>query len=584
MPQQKSTKHRTSIRKRLIKSNSVVIILTVILIEALLTLILVRSLVQDSQASNSELVKTMSNSFDDTYLSFKWTIDSITMDDTFQSVLSGRSGVTYENGEDNAILSSIISDASLLCEEMEKVCLYDANGNQKVILNRIRSSTQDVSYPTLDADWFDESGRVSSHVLDGKLVFTRIIYDKSNWEKLGYILCVYQQSGLAKRINTVVPTSNRFVVVLDSSGQTVVHNYPDELLVNDIVGYITQSQPHYIQNVLRLPGIGPVLAAQHYSSRTGWRTVSMISLYDVLYTYIDSFLAIALLGIFSMLLCFFVQRSLARRIVKPLEEITRSVMQAKSGDYSIRVQTDTNDEIATLAEAYNHLLEKTDVLVNQILKSKLAYQEAQLEALQSQINPHLLFNTFECLNWLAAYGRQDDIRRVTAALSKLMKAMLSNQRMITLSEELELTRNFLLIYEILLEGKMTASIECHTSAIQMEIPKLTIQPLVENAVIHGIKPNGGGCVSVVVTDDSGGTTIYITDDGVGMKQEQVTAINEYASGSVSSTPTGMHVGMKNVIDRLRLIYGTDTTLQISSTRELGTFVCLTIPHSAETKQ
>lgn len=584
MPQQKSTKHRTSIRKRLIKSNSVVIILTVILIEALLTLILVRSLVQDSQASNSELVKTMSNSFDDTYLSFKWTIDSITMDDTFQSVLSGRSGVTYENGEDNAILSSIISDASLLCEEMEKVCLYDANGNQKVILNRIRSRTQDVSYPTLDADWFDESGRVSSHVLDGKLVFTRIIYDKSNWEKLGYILCVYQQSGLAKRINTVVPTSNRFVVVLDSSGQTVVHNYPDELLVNDIVGYITQSQPHYIQNVLRLPGIGPVLAAQHYSSRTGWRTVSMISLYDVLYTYIDSFLAIALLGIFSMLLCFFVQRSLARRIVKPLEEITRSVMQAKSGDYSIRVQTDTNDEIATLAEAYNHLLEKTDVLVNQILKSKLAYQEAQLEALQSQINPHLLFNTFECLNWLAAYGRQDDIRRVTAALSKLMKAMLSNQRMITLSEELELTRNFLLIYEILLEGKMTASIECHTSAIQMEIPKLTIQPLVENAVIHGIKPNGGGCVSVVVTDDSGGTTIYITDDGVGMKQEQVTAINEYASGSVSSTPTGMHVGMKNVIDRLRLIYGTDTTLQISSTRELGTFVCLTIPHSAETKQ
>lgn len=584
MTSEKLLRHRTSIRKRMIRSNSIVIILTVILIEALLTLILVRSLLQDSQTSNSELVKTMSNSFDDTYLSFKWTIDSITMDDTFQEVLSGRNGVVYENGEDNAILSSIVSEASLLCEEMEKVCLYDAEGNQKVILNRIRSSTQDVSYPVLEAEWFDESGRVISHVLDGKLVFTRIIYDKSSWQKLGYILCVYKQSGLAKRINTVVPTSNRFVFVLDSCGQIVVHNYPDEVLADDIAGYINSTQTNSMQSIFQVPGIGPVLMAQHYSTQTGWRTVSMISLHDVLYTYIDSFLAIALLGILSVLLCFFVQWSLARRIVKPLEEITRSVVQAKSGDYSIRVHTDTNDEIATLAEAYNHLLEKTDVLVNQILKGRLAYQEAQLEALQSQINPHLLFNTFECLNWLAAYGRQDDIRRVTAALSKLMKAMLSSQRMITLSEELELTRNFLLIYEILLGGKMTTSIECHTSASNMEIPKLTIQPLVENAVIHGIKPNGGGSVSVVVTDEPAGTTIYITDDGVGMKQEQVIAINAYASGSAPSTPAGMHVGMKNVIDRLRLIYGTDIIVHVTSTRELGTFVCLTIPHSAEAKQ
>lgn len=574
-------KKAKTIRGHLIAGNLVVIVLAIISIEISLTAILVRSLIADSAEGNAELVRTMSNSFDDMWNAFKWTINSITMDETFQKVLAGADGVQYENGEDNAILLSIMSDASLYCDEMDKVCVYDADGVQKVILNRVRSGGTFDLYPEPHTDWFDESGKITTHMMDGSLVFSRIIYDRSSFRRIGYILCVYNQSALEKRINTVTPSSSRFVAVIDASGDVVAHNYPDQGFLSTVVESLDTGGTQ-TTSAFWMDGLGMVLATQRGSSITGWRTISVISLSEVLYAYIDTFIIIAALGVFAILLCFAVQYSQAKRITKPLSAIVNSITQAESGNYSDCVSADTGDEIEVLAEAYNGLMRKTDTLVNKVLKGEIAYRSAQLEALQSQINPHLLFNTLECINWLAENERKEDVRAVTTAFSRLMKAMMSKPHNTTLAQELELTENFLMIYKILLGNSFSYSIQAEDVPLDMMLPQLTIQPIVENAVLHGVKAQGGGTVSVIAAETPEGIMISVLDDGVGIDEQRLRAINAFACGQADEQQKKLvGIGLSNVVDRLRLLYRGQACVEVSSSSDWGTMVRIVLPEQQE---
>lgn len=574
-------KKAKTIRGHLIAGNLVVIVLAIISIEISLTAILVRSLIADSAEGNAELVRTMSNSFDDMWNAFKWTINSITMDETFQKVLAGADGVQYENGEDNAILLSIMSDASLYCDEMDKVCVYDADGVQKVILNRIRSGGTFDLYPELHTDWFDESGKITTHMMDGSLVFSRIIYDRSSFRRIGYILCVYNQSALEKRINTVTPSSSRFVAVIDASGDVVAHNYPDQGFLSTVVESL-DTDGTQTTSAFWMDGLGMVLATQRGSSITGWRTISVISLSEVLYAYVDTFIIIAALGVFAILLCFAVQYSQAKRITKPLSAIVNSITQAESGNYSDCVSADTGDEIEVLAEAYNGLMRKTDTLVNKVLKGEIAYRNAQLEALQSQINPHLLFNTLECINWLAENERKEDVRAVTTAFSRLMKAMMSKPHNTTLAQELELTENFLMIYKILLGNSFSYSIQAEDVPLDTMLPQLTIQPIVENAVLHGVKVQGGGTVNVIAAETPEGVMISVLDDGAGIDEQRLRAINAYACGQADEQQKKLvGIGLSNVVDRLRLLYRGQACVEVSSSSDWGTMVRIILPARQE---
>ena len=274
---------------------------------------------------------------------------------------------------------------------------------------------------------------------------------------------------------------------------------------------------------------------------------------------------------------------LARRITQPLDDIVKSIVDANIGDYSNKVSVNTGDEMEVLASTYNNLIKQTDTLVNQVLKGEIEYRNAQIQALQSQINPHLLFNTLECINWLAEYGRKDDIRQVTTSFSKIMKAMMSGPQMVTLGQELELVRDFLVIYKIFLMDKLEYVIDVPTDLLELPVPRLMIQPLVENAVVHGIKESiNGGNINIIAASTVEGITISIIDDGAGMKEDCVKAVNDYFAGTASQEQKDMiGVGFKNVIDRIHLIYGSKAKLYLSSSPDWGTIIQLDITEEDE---
>ena len=573
----KNEKKKKRFRDRMIMDNLIIIIMAIVLIELCLTAILVNSLIEDNRKSNYELVQTMSNSFDDMWNSFKWTINSITMEESFQEALDGDRGIIYEYGEDKLILGTVVTDASLYSDELDKVYIYDKYGESKVKFNRINQGERFDYFPELAVDKLDSTGKITTYVEDGRLTFARIIYSLQGFEKIGYISCIYDESALTKRINTVVPSNNRFVMVLDHNGDIITHNHTNtsDVMVN--FGNLSARIEEQAE-LFMAPDMGMVLVSIHESSITRWSTVSVIALKDILIAYKDAFLVIGVVGVLAAILCFLVQLSLVKRITRPLDEMVHSIALANEGNYTDMVSTDTDYELSVLAQTYNHLMRRTDILVNQVLKGEIAYKEAQMVALQAQVNPHLLFNTLECINWLSEYGRKDDIRTVTTAFSKLMKGLLSKQQMVSLGQELELTESFLRIYKIMLGDKLAYSVECSDVSREMNLPRLTIQPLVENAVIHGIKPNGGGHVDVVVAEAMEGIIISIIDDGMGMQFEKVEAVNAYASGHAIEEQKGkIGLGFCNVIDRIHLLYGQEASLEVSSNQEWGTMIRLILP-------
>ncbi|MBR6614363.1 MAG: cache domain-containing protein, partial [Lachnospiraceae bacterium] len=242
-------------RNRMITDNLIVIILAIVLIEISLTVILMSSLIKDNRKSSYELVQTMSNSFDDMWNAFKWTINGITMDTELQEVLSCEKGIVYKDGEDKLILQSVVSNAGLYSDELKQVYLYDKWGEPKVKFNRISSGSLYNYFPELELERLDESGRITTYVSGDGLIFARIIYSKSNLESIGYISCVYDESALVKRINTVVPSKNRFVLVLDKNGDIVTHNYPNESDIQIILSNLNTGITDRTE-IFRVPSMG----------------------------------------------------------------------------------------------------------------------------------------------------------------------------------------------------------------------------------------------------------------------------------------------------------------------------------------
>ncbi|MDO5424393.1 MAG: histidine kinase [Eubacteriales bacterium] len=582
MPKKKQKETcKNSIRRRMITWNLSLIVVLILSIEILTALILVRSMLKDAEETNQNLVLSLSNRFDDMWTSFKRTMNTIAMDDVVQEILTENDSTAYENGEDNVLLQSAITENSMYCRELKGTYLYERDQVPKTMIGTLLSGVRKKTFPTLQDDWFDQNRNVSSQMTDGRLMFSRIIYSKKNLDTIGYMLCIYDISAIEKHIQNLA--KKNLVIVLDKNGEVITSSHSEEQLEETLPEIMEKMKAG--KSLAYLPGSGFVLLNRCSSDTTSWDTISVVRLSTVLHAYMYAFISIVVIGITAAVGSSVFQIRNARRITEPLEAMVHSIRHAEAGDYSDHVSADSQDEIAVLAQSYNELMQKTDILVNQVLKGELAYKDAQISALQFQINPHMLYNTFECLNWLAEYGRKDDIRKVTVAFSKLMNAIMASPGMVTLQQELELTENFLLIYKILMQDKLEYSILCDDSEEGIRIPRLTIQPLVENAVIHGIKSRGEGTVRITVSREEEHLVIIVLDDGVGMPPERTEAINAYAAGEKDGYETSaVGIGIRNLNDRLQLIYGEQVRIEFSSSLDWGTVVRMILPDAEDAKE
>lgn len=262
-------------------------------------------------------------------------------------------------------------------------------------------------------------------------------------------------------------------------------------------------------------------------------------------------------------------------IVQRISQLNDSFNQVKSGDTHVYLHNDTKDEIGVLYDNYNEMMEHTNQLMDEKYQMGIHLKSAELKALQSQINPHFLYNTLEMVNWLAYNGRMEDIHKAVISLSKYYRLILNKgQDTLTLSEELSHVGYYIKIQDIRFPEKITYIEDVKEGIGDSIVPKIILQPLVENAIQHGIleKREKKGTIRIWGYEEEGIVCVKVIDDGIGM---DALTLSHVMDGTISSS--GSSYGVKNVHARLQLMFGETYGLSYESKEGEGTCVTVRFP-------
>ena len=271
-------------------------------------------------------------------------------------------------------------------------------------------------------------------------------------------------------------------------------------------------------------------------------------------------------------------------IQQPISDMEKLSTKVSNGDLTARIDIPHVNELDTLAENLNSMTEQIDVLIKKNMEEQKNFQKAEMKALQAQITPHFLYNTLDTIVWLAEEEQTEEVVRITKAFSDFLRISLSRgHEWITIAQELDHIKNYLTIQKIRYADILNYQIESDDSLMDLKMIKLVLQPLVENAIYHGIKnKRGRGELKVKVNyTDSSRTFVSfsVEDNGAGFTEERLGQVrNELRTGAQDSEKLSSVYGLYNVNKKLKLYYGDQTEgLIIQSEAGKGSRISFTIP-------
>lgn len=262
----------------------------------------------------------------------------------------------------------------------------------------------------------------------------------------------------------------------------------------------------------------------------------------------------------------FISWAVSRRLTKPIFELQRAMQDVDKNWGHIQISSRSSTELKALTEEYNALLDRIKKLTEDIAEKENTKRIFELKALQSQINPHFLYNTLDTILWLAEFGENEKVVEVSKALGEMLRLSLNiNQDMVSLTQEIAHTKNYLKIQQQRYLDKIEYQISGDKNLQNVEVPKLILQPIVENSIYHGIRPKKGkGLIEISYYKEKEDLILQVKDNGLGYHPEK-------KEEHLIKTRLG-GIGLKNVDQRIKILYGEDYGLTIGNHEEGGTIV------------
>jgi two-component system sensor histidine kinase YesM len=277
----------------------------------------------------------------------------------------------------------------------------------------------------------------------------------------------------------------------------------------------------------------------------------------------------------SLFIAFIFTMFLSSNLTNPLKEILKRMRKVSKGNFAADVSLEGDDEMGELGRGINELASNINSLLEKVKKEEKEKRNLELMVLQNQINPHFLYNTLNSIKWMATVQKADGIRDIVSALGRLlMNISKEKSEEISIRRELALTEDYIFIQNIRYNGKIKVSyFILNESLLDYSIPKFTLQPIVENAIFHGIEPKReAGEIKIGMTEEEEYLVLYIEDDGVGIVKDDIYKIFNTENKNIKRGLSG--IGIKNVDERLKLIYGEEFGLSIDS--EVGVYTRVSI--------
>lgn len=410
-----------------------------------------------------------------------------------------------------------------------------------------------------------------------------------NFRQFGYILINIKKEQLFREISQTHKQVFDFTYIIDEKGEIIdkIGNPP----LNDEIILAYGIQPKKTHEVKKINGEEYYLISQSLSAYPDWKVVGGIAYGKVKKDSILILNIVYSIGIISVFVAVIISYFLAKRVTDPILEINHAMTQFEERKWPGKLKVKTKDELKSLINGFNHMVEQFRTLLDQVhqeeeekAKVEVKTLELKLELLQAQINPHFIHNTLNAVQYLALKRGADDIRDLIQSFNLLLRASMSETRdFVTVKEELELVDSYINIqrYRYDFDLKVIYEVDDHLKDVQ--IPKLILQPIVENALYHGIIPKDcGGTINIDIHEYRDKILICVKDDGIGMGEEELIYV---LSEKVKHQPhSGFNnIGLRNINARLGLYYGTEYKLQIQSELEKGTSVWFHIPRAERPK-
>lgn len=411
--------------------------------------------------------------------------------------------------------------------------------------------------------------------VDNVFSLSKAIIDHVTKKVMGVILLDIKHDIISRSIESITLGERGFVFVIDDKNN-IVYTPTNKITYRVNPDWLSRRGMDAI--TARIYG-EKYQIRQEYSDYTGWKIVGVFSLdeimgpiYKILYILI-SCLAVSLVCIITFSL------KISQSITKPIIQLKRLMKRAEAGDLSVRFEVKYRDEVSELGGNFNQMLHRIEELIQIVYTEQQNKQKAELKVLQEQIKPHFLYNTLDTINWMAREYEAEDIVKVVDALTSMYRIGLSNGKdYITLEEEIKYVANYLYIQKIRYQSKLNYIIEEDDSLQHYEVPKLILQPLIENAIYHGIKAKRGEGHLYISTKELDNQFMELTveDDGSGMTPEKVEELQRRLN-EPQGADENQSFGLFYINERLRIRYGFRYNVDIKSTKDIGTRITIKIP-------
>lgn len=407
------------------------------------------------------------------------------------------------------------------------------------------------------------------------ITLSRALVNNQTGEREGLFFVDLNYSAISDLCNNNSIEEKGYIFVLDAEGNIVYH--PKQQLMYG--GLKTENIDAIMgcreDSLIIDEGGDSKLYTMSKSKRTGWTVVGAAYTSELLknneqaqmwYLLVASILLLAVIGISSII---------SREITKPIRSLRDSMRKVQNGQFDTHVEVITENEIGSLGRSFNLMTSEIQALMEQNVYEQKQKRKSELKALQAQINPHFLYNTLDSIIWMSEAGENDEVVEMTSALARLLRQSISNdQEEVELEKEIEYVKNYLTIQKMRYKDKLEFFIYVDPRVAHVPIIKLVLQPLVENAIYHGIKyKETKGNLKIYARPVDGRVEIVVADDGIGMDED----VMEHIFDEHRKEQKRNGVGVPNVQKRLKLQYGSEYGIRYESVKGAGTKAVITIP-------